>query len=164
MLISKRTVLESFLSRCSETVKPALMDAVFRNDVEIARVGLKRKRFAAVARKCAKTFWRSPTQFVKLVDATIRIFLRKAKKGRNQEDSDGPGERIGKTFWEYDVEEFAHSGENAAQRAGFDILAAMDADLRLKGSYLIQPPEGGTLDVHEQGQELALATPVRGMT
>ncbi|CAN7634655.1 glycosyltransferase family 2 protein [Mesorhizobium sp. LjNodule214] len=145
MLISRRLVLESVLARCTEAVKPVLLDAIFLTDVEIAKLGLMTHRFAAVARHCAKMLWRSPVQFAKLVAAFAAIFLRNVKRALPQPESQDRGSEIGGNFWSYSIHDFADSAGNANYRVGLSNLAVMDEKLGPSGAYLTRPPEQGTL-------------------
>ncbi|TPI53483.1 glycosyltransferase family 2 protein [Mesorhizobium sp. B2-2-4] len=150
MLISRRMVLESLFARCSEMVSPILSDVMFRNDVEIARLGLKRRRFAAVGMNFARVLWRSPSQFAKVVGATLAIFRRKAKQGTKLE-REGRSSGIGKPFWDYAVDELFDRGENTDYRALLNNLAAMDSKLGPCGGYLAQHPERGTFAMPQEG-------------
>ncbi|MFK0687660.1 glycosyltransferase family 2 protein [Mesorhizobium sp. IMUNJ 23033] len=145
MLISRRLVLESVLARCTEAVKPDLLDAMFRTDVEIAKLGLMTRRFAAVARHCTKMLWRSPVQFAKLVAAFAAIFLRRVKRALPQPESQDRSSEIARNFWNYSIHEFADSDEHANHRVGLSNLAVMDEKLGPSGAYLTRPPEQGTL-------------------
>ncbi|TGQ49891.1 glycosyltransferase family 2 protein [Mesorhizobium sp. M1C.F.Ca.ET.193.01.1.1] len=145
MLISRRMVLESVLARCTEAVKPVLLDAMFRTDVEIAKLGLMTRRFAAVAKHCTKMLWRSPVQFAKLVAAFANIFLRKVKRALPQPENQDRSSEIGRNFWNYSVHEFADFAENANYRGELSNLAVMDEELGPTGAYLTRPPEEGTL-------------------
>jgi len=126
-------------------VKPALLDAMFRTDVEIAKLGLMTRRFAAVAKHCSKMLWRSPVQFAKLVAAFAAIFLRKVKRALPQPENQDRSSEIGGNFWSYSIHEFADSAENANYRVGLSNLAVMDEKLGPTGAYLTRPPEEGTL-------------------
>jgi glycosyltransferase involved in cell wall biosynthesis len=150
MLISRRMVLESLFVCCTEAVNPVLLDVMFRNDVEIARLGLKRRRFAAVAMNCTKVLWRSPSQFARLVAAVGAIFRRKAKQG-SQLGSEGRSSGIGRPFWDYAVDELFDRGENADYRVLLNNLAVMDDQLGPSGGYLAQHPERGTLAMPREG-------------
>ena len=149
MLISKQLALGSFVPICSEAVRPILLDVMLRNDIEIARLGLKTKRFAAVGRNTANLFWRSPARFAKLVDTFVSIALRKTKERfRTMDNDDGPGTEIARNFWTYKVDEFVfvHIGVNQEHRTLLESLATMDSDLGPGKAYLTAPPELGTLD------------------
>ena len=145
MLISRRMVLESFMQRATDEVRAVLVDVIFRNDVEIARLGLKSKRYAAVAKNSGILLMRSPLQFAKLVGALGSILLRKTKE-RVKPEQQAVSSTSGRSFWDYDPGEFVHSGENTAYRAVLDRFAAMDARLGPLGGYLNQPPEAGTIE------------------
>jgi hypothetical protein len=115
-----------------------------RNDVEIARLWLKSKRYAAVAKNSGKLLMRSPVQFVKLVGSLGSILLRKTKQ-RVKPQQQAVSSSSHRSFWDYDPEEFVHSGENTTYRAVLDRFAAMDARLGPIGAYLTRPPESGTI-------------------
>ncbi|WP_292443698.1 glycosyltransferase family A protein [Mesorhizobium sp.] len=151
MLLSRRMILESFLARCAEDVKPVLLDLMFSNDVEIARLGLKTHRYAAVAMNCAKMLWLSPVQLPKLVNRFVAIFLRNVRQAARQPGSDDGSSGIGKKFWDYATDEFVDSGENANYRVVLDNLAAMDDRLGPNAAYLTQLPEQGALAMFDEG-------------
>jgi hypothetical protein len=130
-------------------VKPILLDAIFRTDVEIVRLGLKRRRYAAVAINCTKVLWRSPRQCAKLVASIVAIFLRKAKHRFRQEDARKSA--IGKTFSNYTVDEVLDRGENADYRVVLNNLAVLDAKLGPGEGYLALRPQRGTLAMHNEG-------------
>ncbi|RVC64827.1 glycosyltransferase family 2 protein [Mesorhizobium sp.] len=161
MLISRRIVLESVLARCTEAVKPALLDAIFRTDVEIAKLGLMTRRFARVARHCANMLWRSPVQFAKLVAAFAAIFLRNAKRLLPRPENHDRGSEIGRNFWNYSIHEFADCTENANHRVGLSNLALVDEKLGPSRAYLTRPPEQGTLAMpNEDTKSDSLLLPV----
>ena len=160
MLISRRMVLESVLARCSEAVKPLLLDAIFLTDVEIAKLGLMTFRFAAVARHCTKMLWRSPVQFAKLVAACAAIFLRKVKRALPQAEAEDVSAEIGGNFWNYPVHEFANSAENTNYRVGLSNLAIMDEKLGPSRAYLTRPPEQGTLAMPNEDTNLDSLRPL----
>ncbi|MER9017001.1 glycosyltransferase family A protein [Mesorhizobium sp. M0768] len=168
MLISRRMVLESVLARCTEAVKPVLLDAIFRTDVEIAKLGLMTRRFAAVARNCTKMLWRSPVQFAKLVAAFAAIFLRKVKRALPQPESEDRssgenGSEIGGNFWNYSIHEFADSAEKADYRVVLSNLAIMDEKLGPSGAYLTRLPEEGTLAMPSEDTNSDSLCPLRDM-
>ncbi len=144
ILISRRIVLESFLPRCSDAVRPILLDVMFRYDVEIARLGLKTKRYVAVSKNCLKLLLRSPTRFAQLVAAFGAILSRKTKGRFKEPEREGPDAGGGRNFWAYGVEK--HAVENTDYRAVLDEFAAMDAKLGPVRGYLTSAPEKGTME------------------
>ncbi|MDX8502968.1 glycosyltransferase family 2 protein [Mesorhizobium sp. VK4C] len=160
MLISRRMVLESVLARCTEAVRPALLDAMFRTDVEIAKLGLMTRRFAAVARNCAGM---SPVQFAKLVAAFAAIFLRYAKRALPLPESEDRSSEIRGNFWNYPIDEFASTTAKAGYRAMLSNLAAMDEKLGPSGGYLTRHPEEGTLAMPNEDTNSHSLHPLREM-
>jgi hypothetical protein len=78
MALSLKMVLKSYLARCNPAAKPALRDAILRNDFDIVLRALKRGRLGLAARTTAQIASDEPSKLADLVQTLLAASLRKA--------------------------------------------------------------------------------------
>jgi len=144
MLLSRRLVLLSLLERCSTEVRPALLDAIHRNDYDIVRIGTNSGMYGAVARTLARILASSPEQFVNILKNVSSAIARTTLRQNGKMDFRGIDveKKPYSDYSQIDPDLRSFGGSDEIFRSA---LADLDSDLGPRGGYLNRPSELGHL-------------------
>ncbi|MEJ1156745.1 glycosyltransferase family 2 protein [Prosthecomicrobium sp. N25] len=140
MAQSRRAVLESFLARSSGEVAEVLQDALFRTDLNVLRVGLKRMKLAAVARVVSDRARIHDVRLAEFAGELKKMTMRRLGRAVPSGDAGRPQ---GRRFEDYEPDELVDGGPDPDLAVLMARARAVDAVRG--GRYLDSPPELGHL-------------------